>query len=323
MLPRLARAAQCDLLLAPGGLCTDGFHPVVTMSRNMLPFQWREALRYGPSRMLGRLALLRVLQQRSFHQADGVIFLSRFAERSVQSATGPLSGKTAVIPHGVAESFFKAPRPQRPSSDYSPSRPFRLLYTSIVDVYKHQWHIADAVARLRHEGLPVTIEFAGDAYPSAGRRLDRMIRRLDPSNEFLKVIGPIEHAKLPALYHAADAFVFGSSCENLPNILLEAMAAGLSIACSSRGPMPDVLENGGLYFDPLRPAEIADTLRRLMIDPALRLERATRAHELARAFSWRRCAQATVAFLADVLHAYRQRHPTIRQPPVTHARRAA
>lgn len=320
-LPHLARN-ECDLLFAPGGLCTDAFHPVVTMSRNMLPFQRREALRYGPSRMLGRLALLRAMQKRSFRHADGVIFLSGFAEGEVLRATGPLPGKTAIIPHGVAEPFFKAPRPQVPLNEFSSARPFRLLYTSIVDVYKHQWHIAEAAAQLRREGLPVSVEFAGDAYPPAARRLGSTIRRLDPREEFLRATEPVAHSELPALYHSADAFVFASSCENLPNILLEAMAAGLPIACSGCGPMPEILRDGGLYFDPLRPAEIAQILRRLVVDFTLRQQLATRAHERSREFSWRRCAQATFEFLSDVLETHRPRHSSAFSRAVTPARSA-
>jgi glycosyltransferase involved in cell wall biosynthesis len=299
-LPQRARA-ECDLLLAPGGLCTDRFHPVVTMSRNMLPFQGREAARYGPSAMLGRLALLRVLQQRSFRRADGVIFLSQFAAETVRRATGPLPGQTAVIPHGVGEPFFQAPRPQRALDDYSAARPMRILYTSIVDVYKHQWHVAEAAARLRREGFPIAIDFVGDSYPKAGRRLLRTVRRLDPHGTFLTVTGPVDHAALPDRYHAADAFVFASSCENLPNILLEAMAAGLPIACSRRGPMPEILGTGGLYFDPLRPEQIADALRQLASDAALRGRLASEAHARARHFSWTLCAQATFRFLAETV----------------------
>ena len=36
-------------------------------------------------------------------------------------------------------------------------------------------------------------------------------------------------------YNKVDLFAYPTSCENLPNILLEAMAAGLPIACSDRG----------------------------------------------------------------------------------------
>jgi glycosyltransferase involved in cell wall biosynthesis len=305
-LPELARA-DCDLLFAPGGLCTDRFHPVVTMSRNMLPFQWREAARYGPSRMLARLALLRLLQKRSFRTADGVIFLSQFAERAVLRTTGPFPGKMAVIPHGVGEPFFKAPRAQHSLNHFSATAPIRILYTSIVDVYKHQWYVAEAAAELRNDGIPIAIEFVGDSYPAAGRRLQSALRRLDPSGEFLSATGPVDHAALPSRYHAADAFVFASSCENLPNILLEAMAAGLPIACSRRGPMPEILRAGGLYFDPLRPQEIAGALRQLVTDAGLRERLAVEGHQRARQFSWANCARATFQFLADVLESHRSR----------------
>ena len=40
-------------------------------------------------------------------------------------------------------------------------------YTSIVDVYKHQWNVAEAVLRLRREGMPVTLDLVGPAYPPA------------------------------------------------------------------------------------------------------------------------------------------------------------
>ena len=44
---RLARMAGSDVLLVPGGAYAGDFHPMVTMSRNMLPFEWRELRRYG------------------------------------------------------------------------------------------------------------------------------------------------------------------------------------------------------------------------------------------------------------------------------------
>ena len=53
-----------------------------------------------------------------------------------------------------------------------------------------------------------------------------------------------------AVLKRAHLFVFASSCENMPNTLVEAMASGLPIACSDRGPMPEILRDGGTYFDP-------------------------------------------------------------------------
>jgi glycosyltransferase involved in cell wall biosynthesis len=298
-LPQLARV-ECDILFAPGGLCTDRFHPVVTMSRNMLPFQLREMSRYGLSRMLLRLGMLRSAQRRSFRTADGVIFLSQFARDTVLSATGSLAGQSTVIPHGVESRFFREPRYQRATTEFSLSDPMRLLYVSIVDVYKHQWHVAEAVARLRRAGLPIAMQFIGDAYPSAGKRLLNTIRARDPQGLFLHYNGSADHGDLPACYQSADAFVFASSCENLPNILLEAMASGLPIACSNRLPMPEVLGQAGVYFDPVRPQQIEEALLRLFHDAELRRHLAAAAYERAQQFSWSACARDTFRFLADV-----------------------
>jgi glycosyltransferase involved in cell wall biosynthesis len=104
----------------------------------------------------------------------------------------------------------------------------------------------------------------------------------------------------------ADVFVFASSCENMPNTLVEAMAVGLPIACSNRGPMPEVLEDGGVYFDPEAPHSIADALERIITNADLRTQVATRAQQLSRQYSWSRCTSETFAFLADIAQGSRK-----------------
>ncbi|MGA2228428.1 MAG: glycosyltransferase, partial [Syntrophobacteraceae bacterium] len=103
-----------------------------------------------------------------------------------------------------------------------------------------------------------------------------------------------------AVYLQADLFVYASSCENMPNILIEAMASSLPIACSNRGPMPEVLGDAGLYFDPESPEQIAGAIRELMTGHEKRSECAARAYEYAKQYSWERCARDTFAFIAGV-----------------------
>jgi glycosyltransferase involved in cell wall biosynthesis len=288
-LDRLA-AASCDVLFVPGGAYHGHFRPFVTMSQNMLPFQWRERARYGLSRMLLRLTLLHYFQARTFDRADGVIFLSAFALRNVRHGT---QRRHAMIPHGVSDAFRFAPRPQLPLASYSHSQPFRIIYTSIVDVYKHQWNVAEAVQRLRGEGLPVVLELIGPAYEPAMRKLRRVIR-----GDGVRIRGEVPFAELPQTYRDADAFVFASSCENMPNILLEAMAAGLPIACANRGPMPEVLGDAGIWFDPENVDDITRALRELIASPERRATLAAGAYARASHYSWNLCADETFRFLA-------------------------
>jgi glycosyltransferase involved in cell wall biosynthesis len=171
---------------------------------------------------------------------------------------------------------------------------------SIVHMYKHQWHVAKAVADLRADGIPVVLDLVGPAYAPALRRLQSTLARLDPTGEFIHYSGLVPRALLHERYLQNQLCVFASSCENMPNILLEGMASGLPIACSNRGPMPEVLGEAGVYFDPEDPADIAAVLRKLIASPALRTKLARASFEGVGVYSWRRCADDTFGFLTEI-----------------------
>jgi len=305
---RLTRLAEqyCDVLFVPGGTYIGRFRPFVTMSQNLFPFEPQERRRFGLSWSRVRLTLLETIQTLTFRRAAGVIFLTEAARQIVERRTGSLPGKVTIVPHGVAERFRRKPRTQKPLSAYSFSYPFRWLYVSLVDLYKHQWHVAEAVARLRLEGIPVALDLVGPALPRGLHRLQEVMRQVDPGGNFISYRGAVPYSELNGYYHRADGFAFASSCENMPNILLEAMAAGLPIASSNRGPMPEVLGDTGVYFDPEDAQSIAEALHRLIMDPVMREEYAWTAYERAQQYSWTRCAEETFSFLTNVAKSFVQ-----------------
>lgn len=302
ILDREARRKGCDVLFAPGGSCRGSFRPFVSMCRNMLPFERREKARFGKSWMFLKMILLQQSQTRTFLNADGMIFLTNYARDVVMQGVKQLQGKSnVIIPHGVDNRFLLAPRVQKDIGNYSVQQPFRILYVSIVDMYKHQWHVVEAVACLRQSGLNVTLQLVGAAYPPALKRLHQATSHYDHQDKFINYLGAVDYKSLPEVYHNADLFVFASSCENMPNILLEAMASGLPIACSNRGPMPEILGAAGEYFDPEKPKEIEAALQKLIDGKVLRNRCAWSAYTTAQGYSWEKCAQETFAFIADVV----------------------
>ncbi len=74
----------------------------------------------------------------------------------------------------------------------------------------------------------------------------------------------------------------------------------LPMACSHMGPMPEVLGDAGIYFDPEDANSIARVLRELMKSPDLRAQLAQAAFDRAQAFSWKRCADETFGYLAKI-----------------------
>jgi glycosyltransferase involved in cell wall biosynthesis len=222
---------------------------------------------------------------------------------------GKLRGESCVVHHGVNKTFEQAPRAQRALESYSKDNPFRLLYVSIVTVYKHQANVVKTVVDLRAKGVPVHLDLVGSAYPPALKKFQRILHELDPSGDAVTYHGPVSYSELYHVYHEADAFVFASSCETFGQIVTEAMSAGLPIACSDTGTMKELLGQNAIYFDPEKPSEISIALMRLLSDSSMRVRFATRAFEFSKSLSWERCAFETFDFIAQVAaaHGARQR----------------
>ena len=134
--------------------------------------------------------------------------------------------------------------------------------------------------------------------------MENKFHKIDPNSSWVRYNGEISHRELPSIYHNASLGVFASSCENLPNILIEMMGSGLPIACSNKGPMPEVLGNGGVYFDPTNVVDIESAIQRLINDPELRAKIANVSFLMANQYSWHDCADKTFRFLADVFSKY-------------------
>jgi glycosyltransferase involved in cell wall biosynthesis len=300
MLSRAARKVGCDVLFVPGGSYAGDFTPVVTMSRNMLPFEWRELRRYGCSFFTLKLGMLRWVQSRTYRRADGLIFLTRYAEEKVTKVVGNIDATTAIIPHGLSERFRLPPKVQRDIHAYNYNQPYRILYVSIVDHYKHQWNLVKAVSSLRREGFPLFLELVGPANKAALMRLENTLLQEGASEEWVRYSGAVAFDQLHKSYANADLGVFASSCENMPNILLETMASGLPIACSNRGPMPEILQGAGVYFDPEEPADIIRALREIICSAKTREDLSHASYDSSQQYSWSQCADMTLQFLIQI-----------------------
>jgi len=308
---KLSKSVQhsgCQILFVPGGSYVGNFRPVVTMSQNLLPFEVAELQRYKKTKFLFKLILLNISQTHSFRHSDGIIFLTNYARDIVLKITGKLRGSTTLIPHGLNQRFYNVPKVQCPISEYNVKKPYKVLYVSIIDLYKHQWQVVEAIASLREQGLPVVLDLVGPSYAPALKLLKKSIERYDPNQTWVRYHGSIPFHELHHYYTQADLGLFASSCENMPNILLETMASGLPIACSNRGPMPEVLGTGGLYFDPEQSIDIARVLKKMIDSPKLREELANLSYSKVQSYTWQRCADETFQFLATCANKYKGNH---------------
>ena len=84
----------------------------------------------------------------------------------------------------------------------------------------------------------------------------------------------------------SDIFVFASSTETFGISLLEAMAIGMPIICSNKSSLPEILHDGGLYFNPKNDLELSNQIELLITNKKLRKKKSKQARKIALKFSW-------------------------------------
>ena len=291
------RKFGCDIVFAPGGTALSGFQPIVTMCRNMLPFESKEIFRYGFSLKVLKLFILRFAQVRSFKSAQGIIFLSHYAKNRMNEFL-EIPKDSPMIPHGVSQQFFKNTKKINLGAK-GKEQNVSILYVSHISPYKHQCNVAEAIKILKSKGFNVNLKFVGGKAESFSL-LQKTLCKIDPLKNYIRYIGELDHQELQSEMHNADLGVFASSCENLPNILLEMMASALPIASSKFGPMPEILNDAGTYFNPLDPKDISSAIEKLILDDQLSSIMSKKAQKFASAYNWTLCAKQTFGYLSMV-----------------------
>lgn len=302
-LPALARKANCNMLFVPGGVFMCSFRPIVTVSLNLLPFSPKEIAKYGLSRQTVKFWLLRWLQGRSFKNSSGLIFLADYPRSVVNAKVSPLPLSQAVIPLGVSKAFERDAREQHAISAYSESNPYKIVYVSSLHPYKNHKILISAVAKVRESTRwPIRLDLVGPGSQEQLAELKLFAQSFKDVKTWLHWSGNLPYEQLSNLYAHADLGVFSSSCENMPNILTEMMASGLPIVSSSTRPMPDILKDGGIYYDPMSESETAAAITKAISDPKLRNAMAQIGKELSSQYTWSDASLKTIQFLEQLAY---------------------
>jgi glycosyltransferase involved in cell wall biosynthesis len=125
------------------------------------------------------------------------------------------------------------------------------------------------------------------------------------------VAGLVDDDELVRYYNAAELLVFPSLVEGFGLPPLEAMACGTPVAASNAPPMPEILGDAPVYFDPLSLEGMAAAIRRLLQSPAEREEHARLGRQHAARYTWQRTASETLAVYEEALRTC-EGHPKTR-----------
>jgi glycosyltransferase involved in cell wall biosynthesis len=240
-----------------------------------------------------RMAPVRPLARRALAVAGAVTACSSDLRRRAVRL-GARADRTRTVPYGVdAEAF--APREHDVDTRARlgvPDGALLVLALGRLVEKKGFAHLVDAAALLGNR-VHVAIAGEGDLRPE-------LEARARATGAPVRFTGNLDRGEVARALAAADVVAVpsvvdrGGNVDGLPNVVLEALAAGRPVVASRVAGIPDVIEDGvnGLLVAEADPAALAAALRRLADEPETRarLGCAARRDALARR-SWTEAAR--------------------------------
>ena len=187
-----------------------------------------------------------------------------------------------------------APSAVRPAAAHAVDarRPYA-LYPAQAWPHKNHDTLFEAIAQLRAEGLAVSLRCPG----ATGDRVD-VLRRTARSlgiDDLIQFPGYVDDDTMAALWGGARCLVFPSRFEGWGYPVLEAMDAGVPVACANGHYLDAAAGNAALRFDAGDAASIASALRILWTDEVARARSVALGRARVAACSWRSIGEQYLA----------------------------
>lgn len=247
-------------------------------------------------------------QRLAISEPDRVLVVSEQWRRILREQFGR---DAEVVPNGVDPVRFERPpegvlaalRERLGATDG------RFVFLSVGGVEPRKGSVPAfrALAQLKRDGLDTVLAIVGghsfqDYAPyreAALAMLPDLGLRL---GEDVVLLGTVSEAELAGWYHAADALAFPSVKEGWGLVVLEAMSAGLPVIASDLPVFREYLTDGVNALLPAvgDPLALADAMRAIVRDPALRERLRAGGAEVPPRYSWAASARRHLDVYRDV-----------------------
>ncbi|MGH9862837.1 MAG: glycosyltransferase family 4 protein [Candidatus Acidiferrales bacterium] len=288
-LPQDLRRRGVELFHGPGFVVPlAGACPRVTTIHDMTFFSLPEVHTFAKRRYFKALIPLCARASRL------VITVSESTRQDLVRLVGVRPEKVKVIHLGKSEAF-------RPVADeatlsqirkkYGLDRRF-LLFVGMIEPRKNLETLVRAYAQLKDLHGDYSLVVAGPFGWKYGPLL-RVVETLGLKNHVL-FPGYVPEAELPALYSAAEVFVYPSLAEGFGLPVLEAMACGVPVITSNVSSLPGVVGEAALLVDARSVQQLATAMQRVLGEEMLRKDLRERGLRRAQLFTWEKTARETL-----------------------------
>jgi anaerobic magnesium-protoporphyrin IX monomethyl ester cyclase len=264
-----------------------------------------------------RVVLNRPLMDFAARSADAVITVSESARRDIVRHYGLAADRVHVVYEAAAPDF-------RPVTDASQIDRVRrtyglsgrlILYVGTVEPRKNLPVLISAFADRRRRGeLEHRLVCVGP-YGWLSRDLEDLVAR-SGVQDAISFTGYVPYADLPAIYSAAEMFVYPSIYEGFGLPVVEAMACGTPVVTGSAAAVAEIGAQAVEHVERIDQATLGDALVGLARDEVRRNALSAAGRARADSFSWSRSAGQSLDVYRAAVAARRRLPAASRQPTV-------
>lgn len=246
-----------------------------------------------------RVSIYRTFFPRTLKTADMIIVDSYSTKNDIVRYFKIPEEKLRVIHLGVDEDYKPLPEDnvEKIKQKYNLNYPF-ILYVGTLEPRKNIPTLIKAFYKLKKSGLPHKLVITGKKgwkYKDIFELIDKLELQKD-----VVFTGYVPKEDLPALYNAADLFIYPSLYEGFGLPPLEAMACGTPVITSNTSSLPEVVGNAGIMVDPYDVDGLAKVMYEVLTNEGLREELRKKGLERAKLFSWKKTAEETLKVYEEV-----------------------
>jgi len=244
---------------------------------------------------------LNTMLPRFLRAADAVIAVSECTKRDAVRLYGTPSERIHVIPEGVEARFKPMTGQQVEPVSRKHSLPERFIVcVGTLEPRKNYPLLFEVLAARRQQGLDTwPIVIAG----KPGWLYEPIFQRVTELGlqDLVHFTGFFPDNDLPALYSAATLLAMPSRYEGFGLPPLEAMACGAPVVTSNVSSLPEVVGDAALTVDPHEVDALAEAMRRMLSDAALRDAMVQRGLVQAQQFTWSKAAERLLCVYRELV----------------------
>ncbi len=234
-------------------------------------------------------------------RADTVITVSDCSRQDIMRYFGLSAERVAVIGEGIDPRFepiTDRDEHQAVFARYAIRQPY-LLYVGGINARKNIARLFEAFATVKPHYPDLTLVIGGKRQWQT-KEIYETFRRLQ-LEEHVQFTGYVADEDLPALYSAAQAFLFPSLYEGFGLPPLEAMACGTPVITSNVSSLPEVVGDAALLVDPYNVQSMVSALYQVLENPRLVAHLRASGIQQAAKFIWETAARETLQVYHEVL----------------------